>query len=307
MSIRIMLLVVGLIWGTAVQGIQAQNQKNSSWMVPQDAEAFVYKSVSGVDLRAVVFRPPSKAGVGPRPAIVCFFGGGWRTGTPVQFYQQCRYLASRGMLAVSAEYRVSSRHQARVIDCVSDANAAMRWLRSHAAMFNVDPRRIAAAGGSAGGHLAAAVAALPDLKPGGRPDALVLFNPALDLRPIAFGVSGTDPKSRERQRRYGAPAEDLSPHLHIHQRMPPTLILHGRADTLIPYSQPLAFQKKMREFQRRCDLAGYAGASHGFFNYGRQQNRYFAETMQRVDRFLVSLGYLDGSASVQKFLTSQPR
>ncbi|MEO1993718.1 MAG: alpha/beta hydrolase [Planctomycetaceae bacterium] len=305
--IGISAVAVWLTWGMTVPAAQVEKQTKTSWKVPRDAEAMVYKTADGVRLKAIVFRPSGTQRDTLRPAIVFFFGGGWRNGSPQQFYEQCRYFSSRGMLAISAEYRVASRHQARVVDCVADANSAIRWLRQQSGMLRVDPERIAAAGGSAGGHLAAAVAALPDLNPGGRPNALMLFNPALDLAPAALGASSSDPKYVELSRRFGAPAEDLSPQAHVHPQMPPTLILHGRADTVVPFVQAQAFQRKMRGLGRRCDVAGYSEAGHGFFNFGRQKNRHFAETMRRADRFLVSLDYLQGPDTVQQFLMSKPR
>jgi len=308
-SARIGMLTV-IVWlgsGWGAWGDQIDEQRKPSWAVPQDAEAVVYRTVEGVRLKAVVFRPPGVQRKPSRPAVVFFFGGGWRNGNPTQFYEHCRYLSSRGMLAVSAEYRVSSRHQVQVVDCVADAHAAIRWLRGQAENLGVDPRRIAAGGGSAGGHLAAAVAALPDLDPAGRPNALILFNPALDLSAAALGGKPTDAKYVELSRRFGASAAALSPQTHLHRQMPPTLILHGRSDTLVPFAQAEAFQGRMRGLGRRCELAGYAEAGHGFFNYGRQKNRWFRETMRRTDRFLTSLGYVTGPDTVQQFLTTKPR
>jgi len=299
-----------MVWlgsGCGAWGGQVEQQPQPSWVVPPDAEALVYKTVGDVRLKAVVFRPPGFQRNQPRPAVVFFFGGGWKNGKPSQFYEQCRYLSSRGMLAVSAEYRVSSRHQVQVVDCVADANAAIRWLRAQAENLGVDPRRVAAGGGSAGGHLAAAVATLPELAPGGRPNALILFNPALDLSPAALGGKPTDAKYVELSRRFGASAEELSPQAHLHRQMPPTLILHGQSDTLVPFAQAEAFQRRMRGLGRRCELAGYSEAGHGFFNYGRQKNHWFAETMRRTDRFLDSLGYVSGPDTVQQFLMAKPR
>ena len=62
-----------------------------------------------------------------RPAIVFFFGGGWTGGSPGQFEQQCKYLASRGMVAITADYRVASRHNVKAMCCVADAKSAIRF------------------------------------------------------------------------------------------------------------------------------------------------------------------------------------
>ena len=118
-------------------------------------------------------------------AIVFFFGGGWNSGSPAQFEQQCRYLASRGMVAMTADYRVASRHAVKVVDCIKDAKSAVRWIRTNAARLGIDQNLIVAGGGSAGAHIAAAAATIRDFDEPGEdrstssvPNALVLFNPA---------------------------------------------------------------------------------------------------------------------------------
>ena len=117
-----------------------------------------YKDVGGHKLNLHIFRSPAHSPTKePKPAVVFFFGGGWVGGTPTQFYPQCQHLAKRGMVAISAEYRVKSRHHATPFDCVEDGKSALRWVRTHAEKLGIDPDRIAAGGGSAGGHVAAAV------------------------------------------------------------------------------------------------------------------------------------------------------
>lgn len=74
--------------------------------------------------------------------------------------------------------------------------------------------------------------------------------------------------------------------------MPPTLILHGKADTTVPYVTVEAFEQAMREAGNRCELIGYEGQPHGFFNAGRKGDDYYRKTLAAADRFLVSLGYL---------------
>ena len=95
------------------------------------------------------------------------------------------------MVAIVAEYRVKNRHGVPVKDCVSDTKSAIRWVRENASRLGVDSSRIAAGGGSAGGHLAAACATLPKFDDenenksiSSKPNALVLFNPVVVLAPI---------------------------------------------------------------------------------------------------------------------------
>jgi len=260
------------------------------------ARGEVYKKVGDVELKVHIFNPPDHKPTDRRPAIVFFFGGGWAVGSAGQFVPQCRYLAARGMVAITADYRVYERHRATVADCVADAQAAVRWVRANAKRLGIDPDRIAAGGGSAGGHLAAATAMLKDFTGDKdatvsfRPNALVLFNPALDLTPI---VENEKREARWRER-LGADVKDLSPALHVKPGAPPTIIFHGKADRLILYPRMEAFAKAMKAAGNRCELVGFEGQGHGFFNYGRDGDKYFTETMRSADHFLVSLGYLTG-------------
>jgi acetyl esterase/lipase len=103
-----------------------------------------------------------------------------------QFEPQASHLARRGMVAARADYRVKSRHGVTPKECVEDAKSAVRWMRAKASVLGVDPDRIVAAGGSAGGHLAACAAFAPgleaneeDARISSKPNALVLFNPVL--------------------------------------------------------------------------------------------------------------------------------
>ena len=109
-----------------------------------------------VTLNLHVFTPPGHQPSHQRPAIVFFFGGGWVDGSASHFHPQCEYLASRGMVAISAEYRVKNLHGTTPQECVKDGKSAIRYVRQNAAALGIDPNRIAAGGGSAGGHVAAA-------------------------------------------------------------------------------------------------------------------------------------------------------
>jgi acetyl esterase/lipase len=260
------------------------------------ARAEVYQEVGDVKLSLHVFEPEGGPRTG-RPAIVFFFGGGWTSGSPAQFEPHCRHLAARGMVAITADYRVASRHQVKPTACVADAKAALRWVRTHAERLGIDPRRIAAGGGSAGGHLAAATATVPGLEAAGAdlrvsavPDALVLFNPALVLAELpGLDLSGFG--TRVPEERLGAPPRALSPAHHVRPGLPPTIIFHGEADTTVPYATAAAFTRLMQAAGNRCELRGYPGQPHGFFNHGRAEGKY-AETLAAADDFLVSLGWI---------------
>src|SRR5437870_9383869 len=144
-------LVLALGW---VQFTAAQEQKGFRAYPPklEGAEIETYKTVGDTKLDLYVYYPAGHKASDKRAAIVFFFGGGWTNGSPGQFEQHCKHLASRGMVAMTADYRVASRNQVKAVSCVADAKSAIRYVRKEAARLGIDPNRIVAAGGSAGGR-----------------------------------------------------------------------------------------------------------------------------------------------------------
>jgi acetyl esterase/lipase len=257
-----------------------------------------YKTIGDVVLKLWIFEPEHHATTNRSPAVVCFFGGGWTSGSPAQFEQQCRHLASRGIVAITADYRVASRQHAKPVQCVADAKSAIRWVREHASQFGIDPDRIAAAGGSAGGHLAACTGTIKEFdetnenaKVSSVPNAMILFNPGLVLAPFGeLKLEGFG--TRVPAERLGTEPEKISPAHHIVAGTPPTVIFHGRSDTTIPFASAQAFADAMKKAGNRCELIGYDGQSHGFFNYKPGGNPFYDQTVAKMDEFLVSLGWL---------------
>jgi acetyl esterase len=271
----------------------------------EGAEEHVYKTIEDVELKLYVFEPQDHAAGAKRPAIVFFFGGGWTNGSPEQFERQSRYLASRGMVAIVADYRVGSRHGVKAVDCVRDAKSAIRWVRAHAEELGIDPDRIAASGGSAGGHLAAATATLPefdepseDAAVSSRPNAAILYNPV-----VSFDPSVADPalprSANFGEKRVGVEPERLSPADHVDAQTPPTLVIVGSEDFLIGGVRQ--FVDKMKAAGVRCDFDLYEGRKHGFFNLRPKSKKDFYATTESMDRFLTSLGYLEGEPTVKEF------
>lgn len=268
----------------------AQNKK------PAPTRSVVYRKIGDVELRLHVFEPKGHKKTDKRPAIVFFFGGGWNGGTPSQFYPHCSYLASRGMVAMSAEYRVKSRNKTTPFDCVEDGKAAVRWIRKNADKLGVDPKKVAAGGGSAGGHVAAATATVPGLEGDDQdktisssPDALVLFNPVYDNGPKGYGYERVKDRYKE-----------ISPLHNINKGMAPAIVFLGTKDKLIPVETAKDFQARMRKVGSRSELMLFEGAAHGFFNFGRGDGSAYRKTVKAMDEFLTSLEYLKGEPTIGK-------
>lgn len=262
---------------------------------PEPTTKVTYKTVGDVSLQLHVFNPTAHKTSDKRPAIVFFFGGGWNGGSPSQFYPHSAYLASRGMVAMCAEYRVKSRNKTTPFECVKDGKSAIRWVRANAAKLGVDPEKIAAGGGSAGGHVAAATATVPGLEEDGedasvsaRPVALCLFNPVYDNGPKGYGHERVKDRYKE-----------ISPFHNIRKGIPPAIVFLGTMDKLIPVSTGEEFKKRMEDVGSESQLFLYKDQPHGFFNAGRSGGKYYRETVTAMDRFLVKHGFLTGEPTIK--------
>jgi acetyl esterase/lipase len=268
---------------------------------PQPSREIVYKTVDGMDLKLHVFDPAADTKK-PMPAIVFFFGGGWSGGSPSQFYHQSKYLAGQGVLAISAEYRTRKNGGVEPSECVKDGKAAMRYVRAHAEELGVDPDRIAAGGGSAGGHVAAATGTVKgfehdgeDLTVSSRPNAMVLFNPVYDNSPEGYGNSRVKDYWKE-----------FSPLHNITKETPPTIAFFGSKEKLVTRAAMEAFRDKQKALGTRSVLKVYEGPGHGFFNHGRDGNKWFLATMTEAHGFLADCGWVTGEPAVAEYLGMEP-
>jgi len=279
----------------------------------KEAEKVVYKTIGEVKLHLHIFRSAKKKS--SSPAIVFFFGGGWNHGTPGQFEQQCRYLASRGMVAMTAEYRIRNMHGTRAKACVEDGKSAVRWIRSNSKKIGVNPSQIGVGGGSAGGHVAACTGVIKgfeakdeDSKISSNPNAMILFNPPCVLAAVPERKDYLSAQAMAGMAaRMGVAPEQLSPWHNVAKGQPPTLVLHGEADSLVPFWTSKVFVEKMKKAGNQAELAAYPDQKHGFFNYGRGNAKNFIATMQRTDEFLAKLGWLKGKPTIDRFIASLPK
>jgi acetyl esterase/lipase len=220
------------------------------------------------------------------PAIVFFFGGGWNSGSPSQFYPFCKHLADQGVVAISAEYRTAKSHGTTPKECVMDAKSAVRWIRKNAKEYNINPDRIAAGGGSAGGHIAAATGTATsfeeeseDKSISSRPNLLVLFNPVVDNGPGGYGHS-----------RVKGYFKEISPLHNITKETPNSIFFLGSKDNLIPVKTGEDWDKKIKAVGKKSELHIWDGQGHSFFNY--KNKAIYDEIIVKMDAFLKAEEYI---------------
>lgn len=223
-----------------------------------------YAKVGDLSLRMDVNVPE---GPGPFPAVILVHGGGWIAGdrkTNVQPLFQP--LSGAGFAWFSISYRLANDPM-QFGAAIQDVESAVRYVRSQADAFHIDPNRIALVGESAGAHLAAmaALRALPDSRVQG---VVSLYGP-MDLMTLAKTSPHVPSWIREQVR--GTPFEQLllaglqqlSPINHVSRDMPPFLLIHGTGDSLVPFEQSEEFCAKAKAAGGSCELYPVAGAGHG--------------------------------------------
>jgi acetyl esterase/lipase/HEAT repeat protein len=252
----------------------------------------IYKRPGDRDLKITLTFPKDWRLEDRRPALVFFYNGGWKqSGANRQFSEQADYFARRGLVCGRADYREKSQDGITSVKCIEDIFSAIRWLRAHAAELGVDPKRIAAAGGSGSIHLLASVryageihAKDDDLTISPTPGALFLFDSDLDvLEPAKMRRLLTGTESPEAR-----------------QHFPPTIIFYGGRDALMPYLDDFVTQAKkaglpIEPFVEEDGL-------HGAFKF----SPWLEKTTARMDERLRELGFLKDTPRVELPAKSKP-
>ena len=248
-------------------------------------EIRVYNIVDDSEMTAHIFFPKDSGKTGKRPGFVFFHPGGWSMGMPEWGYDLCQHYSDLGMVTVSFQYRLSSPGGYTPIDAISDAKSAIRWTRKQGNALSIDPDKVVAGAVSAGAHLAACAAMIPeyddpndnsDISP--VPNALVLQSACLN--PTILGDFSNLLQGRERP-------ENCSPAHHIKTGLPPMCLIHGTADDIISFDSIKDFAEKTREAGNMCDLHPIEGTDH-FFTQNVEGN----SVPELMDEFLSSLGYI---------------
>jgi acetyl esterase/lipase len=257
--------------------------------------SLLYLAADGSELPLLVFEPGSD--VQPvRAGIILFHGGALREGSAEGLAPHCRELASRGIFAVSAGYRLLGRGAVSIDDCIADVRRAVRRFGRLAALRGLDVSCLASGGSSAGAHLALIAAmtaasdaltseAEADAEPEQRVRAVVAFNPAgLDL------LSFEPEVQRGLEQQVGIAAGKLGEYSlieFVRPGSPPMVVQihHGTSDEVEPIECVRRFRDAMVRAGSRCTLVEYEHAGHGFHYPG--DGGHFDEVVGGTARFLL--------------------
>jgi len=266
---------------------------NPPFQLPAGVEMkadLVYASPAGRDLHLDLFLP--KTGAGPFPAVVYIHGGGFSKGNKAAFSRQAAYMATKGFVGASIEYRLSG--EAKYPAALYDSKAAVRWMRVHAKEYRIAADKIGAAGGSAGGHLVGMLGTTGDMpafegqsgNPGvsSRVLAVAAFNPAVDL----VSIGKTNPTDDSLVKFLGCTYTDnpklwaeATPLTHVSKGSAQFLFLHGTGDTTVPYQQSVDMMNKLKAVGVHAEIFPAKDAKHGFF----QSPPFFEPAMLRMEEF----------------------
>ncbi|MBK9715913.1 MAG: alpha/beta hydrolase [Kouleothrix sp.] len=249
-----------------------------------------YHLVDDTTLMVEIIRP-DPVPAAPMPAIIYIHGGAWMYGD--RTVNRNAFLAAQGFFTVSIDYRSSL--QAIFPAQLDDAKTAVRWLRSHAAQYHIDPQRIGIWGHSAGAHLAALVGVsghLPAIaetigpnEPSSRVQAVATLACPTDF--LQMGGWHEAPDSPEAQL-VGGPIRErvnvvhmANPITYVQPAAPPFLLMHGECDEIVPIAQSELLAHALRAAGNAVTLIAIPDAGH---NFGEDEASW-AEAQRQVVAF----------------------
>jgi acetyl esterase/lipase len=285
-----------LVSGACHQQVAREAEARAkAWGIPavRITRDLVYAEYGQRRLKLDVYRPPESLQRGIVPGILAVRGGAWRQGDKEFFGYIAGQLAMEGYVTASIEYRTAD--EAKFPAAVHDVKAAVRWMRTHAAEYGVNPRTIGAIGGSAGAHLAAmlATSAAATLEGDGgnagtssEVQAVVAMGGAYNLE----SRDGVGPEFIDAVAGFiGAPLEAhaeavaaASPVRYVSSRSAPLLLLHSPTDPLAPFGQAVEMEQAYRRAGASVVLQPIeAPGTHAFWS----DPRYLAAARQRAVEF----------------------
>lgn len=281
----------------------------------------VFKITKDTVLKLYYMKPPLTTKRKKYPAVVWIHGGGWAGGDAKTFFAHAKYFASRGAIGVSIEYRLVKFNGSSVEDCIKDCRSAIRYLREHAEELNIDPEKIVVMGDSAGGHLAACLGTMEGLfdeesdnkKTSPMANAMVLYNPCIDMTvyPLMKNILKDKIQFTEKldsasiEPVYWEKARKVSPIEYVRSHQPPSLLLHGLDDKVIPSEQSVRFRDAMTKAGNNSQVILLPETRHAFVvpKYTAPEAKVVAAIVEG-DKFLVGLGWLSGQPTLR--VSSEP-
>lgn len=240
-----------------------------------------YAVMNGQPQRLDLARP---RGGGSHPLVVLIHGGGWSGGDKSSYHSAMLLLAAQGYAAASVNYRLAAAPRNVFPAAVEDVRCAVRWLRSHAGVYGIDPSRIAAMGSSAGAHLASMLGTAAEVEglDGACPlrevspavSAVVAISGPHDIR----AADALDPSQRWMTENFlgMAPEADpvrallASPAVHAHAGAPPFLLIHGTADDVVPIRQSRWMRDTLRAAGVPATLVELPGVGHSYPEFSEE-------------------------------------
>lgn len=266
----------------------------------------VYKKINDtVEMHLNIYTPSNHITDLPSPVIIYFFGGAFLHGSPTQYEEHCKYFSGRGIVAITADYRVISRNKGNALNCIYDAKSAVRYVREHAQELNIDPNKVIVAGGSAGAFLALECAvndpkwqdASDNASVSCVPNAMVLLNPVVNSMEHDFRIRKF--KDDEKAPDSESHANEINPLTHIQSGMPPAIVFHGTADKISAYQFVKQWCDDYTKAGNQVELHTYDGEKHGFTAVKYKNGKYYLESLKLTDEWLIKLGYLSGAPTVK--------
>ena len=223
----------------------------------------VYSTLQGFRPITLDLYTPARSKLS-HPMVIYIHGGGWMNGTArnaaayANFPAVLADLAARGYVVASLNYRLGG--EARFPAATQDVDAAIRWLKAHAADYGIDKTRVAIWGGSAGGQLAALAAT--DCAPGdGKTES-----DCVQAAAIWYGVFDVPalPPGGGPSVYFGADGARASAVTFLDAKDPPFLLIHGDGDRTVPVAQSREMIGKLKALGVRSDLVELPGIDHSW-------------------------------------------
>jgi acetyl esterase/lipase len=249
---------------------------SAEFVVPEDIvfeRGLEYANPDNQHLQLNLARPRTSSR--PGPAVLCIHGGGFRAGSREGYNKLCVSLAREGFVAATITYRLAPKYQFPA--AVHDAKAAVRWLRSNATRFNIDPARIGVTGGSAGGHLAQFLGVTEqvrefegDQNPGfsssvscvvnvyGPSDFTKSYGKSVDAHEVLPLWLGGNLEQVPLKHIQSSPLNWVTPNA------APTLLIHGTDDKYVAFEQAIWMRDRLKACGVEVELLTLEGAGHGF-------------------------------------------